>query len=117
MAELTREQLLKQMTPKREKVLAPDFGADCYVYVRQLRGVERAKFDLVATDDNGRFTPMARAWMAVFSVVNEDGTNKFTETDIPSLNDQYGNFLQDVWLAGYRLNLRGAVAEEEAKKN
>ncbi|HDL08057.1 MAG TPA: hypothetical protein ENG35_04880 [Desulfobacteraceae bacterium] len=89
---LTREGLLKKEILRKEKV---DLGKDEYVFVRQMTGRERDRFEqsLVkeVMDDKGqsefkRSLDDFRAKLAVHTVCDEDGNNLLRPEDVSTLS-------------------------------
>ena len=89
---LTREDLLKKEILRKEKV---DLGKDEYVFVRQMTGRERDRFEqsLVkeVMDDKGqsefkRSLDDFRAKLAVQTVCDEDGNNLLRPEDVSTLS-------------------------------
>jgi len=89
---LTREGLLKKEILRKEKV---DLGKDEYVFVRQMTGRERDRFEqsLVkeVMDNKGqsefkRSLDDFRAKLAVHTVCDEDGNNLLRPEDVSTLS-------------------------------
>lgn len=114
---ITKELFLSGSELPRERVETPEFPGLPFVYVRGLTGRELDTFDINATDDEGRYKPGCRAWLAVLSVCDENSKNIFTIADVAAVSKTNCTVLQRIWVVARRLSGMGAAAQEAAKKN
>jgi hypothetical protein len=105
-----RELALAQPDLKPVPVDVPEWGPDARVWVKPLDGFELARFFAGGGGDNA-LKDLVR--LAVFTLVNEDGSPVFTEEDMPALRAKpQGPFVR---IAGeaIQLNRLGGVDEEK----
>jgi hypothetical protein len=103
---LTREQILNADDRKREEVDMNPFGWPGSVWVQNITGLERGKFE-EAMQDKGSF-PKFRALLLVYCIVNDDGKRLFnSESDVDALNTKNAAALDHLYdkaqkLCGWR---------------
>lgn len=113
MSLLTKEQILSASDRPYEDVNIPEWGGT--VRVRLWGGWERDRWDALKT--NGTTPDDARAAIAAFSLVDEQGNRMFTDADVKRLSEKSGLALDKVLAAVFRLNGIGQDELEDAKKN
>lgn len=122
---LSRSELLKK---EAVEVLKVDLGDDQFVYVRQMSGRERDRFEqsLVKTKKNTKGEIVGseavlddyRAKLATFTVCDEKGTLLLTMEDIPTLSQNMGfTKLDKIVEKASELNKITEKDKEELTKN
>jgi hypothetical protein len=110
---LTRTQILAIVpTLKREEVDVPEWSGS--VYVREMTGLERDRFEVVLIEGK---RANFRALIAAFTVCDEDGQRIFTEADAKALAGQPASAMDRISTVALRLNAITASDVEDAAKN
>src|SRR3954451_6133182 len=110
---LTRDQILAVSAAlPREEVQVPEWGGP--VLIRGMTGTDRDRFEVVmAKGDRANY----RAYLAVFSVVDEAGKRLFVEADVAALGRQDAKALDRVAAVAVRLSRFTGDDVEELAKN
>ena len=99
MKELSGEEILATQDIIEELLEVPEWHGT--VRVRGLTGRERDAYEASLLDQRGRSTKAnlqnARAKLVVLSVVNADGSRKFTESQINELASKSAAALDRIW--------------------
>lgn len=127
MPELTKEQIRDADDLPREKVIVSEWMPEHdpndppYVWVRTLSGQERDQFEAECFQQNGRSRRFnlenIRARLAILSVVNEDGSPKFTRADLTWLCKKSARPLDRIFAAAQKLNGMTDEDIDELAKN
>ena len=118
---LGRDAILKASALRTEEVRVPEWadpasGSDV-VLVRELRGRERDEWEAsMAVQRGGQMVPdvaNARAKLAAWTIVGEDGEPLFTQRDVAALGELSAAALDRVWDVAARLSgiNKGALDE------
>jgi hypothetical protein len=113
---LTRDQIL-QLTGKRniQEINIPEWGGT--VYVRELTGRERDKFETSVLSSNGNNSKTnaenLRARLVVLSVVDENGTRLFSDEDAKTVGNLGVKGLQRAFVMAQRLS---GLSDEEIEE-
>lgn len=123
MSILTREQILSPRALKRELVSVPEWGGD--VYIRAMTATERDRYESqffhVATQGRNVNVSMnrenIRVTLLAMTIVDEEGTQLFTKTDIAELGKQDGGVIDRLFTVASQLSGLSAKDVEELAGN
>lgn len=107
---LNRDQFLKSVDRKKQRVDLPEFGEDSFVFVREL-GVEDLRVLMKHQDDSIE----AMIHVVLQSVSDESGNLILSPEDVDQIKQKSNAVLKR--LADTALQISGLVADDDAKKN
>lgn len=118
MKALTREMILAASTLKRDTVTVPEWGGT--IVVQEWSGAQRDAWEASllrsSTDAGSRYSNL-RARMVAVSVINEDGSPVFTESDVEALGRLSASALERVAAVVQRLNGLAEGTQDASIKN
>jgi len=116
---LTKEQILSAQDLKTEIVFIPEWGGD--VIVRGLSGTDRDAYESAIITVRGKDTQMnwvnARAKLVALAIVDEEGKQIFSDTDVKALGQKSAAAINRVFEVAQRLSGLSAQDVEELTKN
>lgn len=120
---LSRDDILGADDLKTETIRIPEWdnkekGIEAYVKVRTLSAFEADKYEEATTGKNGGKSLLhARARLAAACLVDDDGSQMFTEKDIVKLSKKSSSALDRIFIAVMELNSFDDKDIEQLAKN
>ena len=113
---LKREEILSQVSLKKETVMIEAWGGE--VIVSEMSGAMRDAWEQAITqkDPTGRLIS-PRAKLVLYSVVDENGIRIFKDDDLEALGKLSSPALEKICEVATRLNGLGSGDVEKSKKN
>lgn len=112
---LSKNTILECNDLKNEKLEVPEWGG--HVFIKVMTGAERDRFERSLMVGDKVVTDNARAKLACFTVVNQEGKRLFELKDFVVLGNKSARALQRIFEVAQKINGMTEDAIEEEVKN